>query len=307
MKKTKFSIITPTFNRAHILHRVFLSLKNQSFDYDEFEWIVVDDGSTDETELKIREYIGLGLFSIKYLKQGNKGKHVAVNYALDFIKGDLVIIADSDDEFVPSTLDVFYRHWSDYGSESTCGIKCIVKNQNNFIFQKGFKNPKIVKFDEYQEIEKNHPGEGWFCIRSDIMKAHKFPVFEGEKFLPESLVWNKILKHYSLIICPDVLRIYYQNEPDNLSNSPFGRKSYINSPNGYIAYLVNKYEMEKSSFSRLKVCVNLSRFLIHSRVNKTYIIEDMSLVLKFKAYLLFPVGVFFYFRDKIQIRRISDV
>lgn len=99
-----FTVFTPTFNRAHTLHRVYDSLGQQSFR--NFEWLVVDDGSTDNTEQLVRDWKSNSDFPIRYEKQANSGKHVAINKAARLAKGALFLIADSDDAFSSEALQI---------------------------------------------------------------------------------------------------------------------------------------------------------------------------------------------------------
>ena len=94
-----FSVCTPTFNRAHTLHRVFNSLMAQTCR--DFEWIVIDDGSSDKTAALVREWQREARFPITYRYHANRGKHVSVNQAVALARGELFLIADSDDRFFP--------------------------------------------------------------------------------------------------------------------------------------------------------------------------------------------------------------
>lgn len=301
-----FSIITPTYNRCHTLDRVFNSLQYQTIEKHQFEWIVIDDGSTDQTKLKFRGYLEESNFLITYIYKSNGGKHRAINLGLESCQGELVIIADSDDEFLPNTLESFKRIWSINKREDICGLKCYVQTKSGLIFSKKISGDfKIVTFGDYQSIEQEHPGEGWFCIRRDIMEANKFPEFKGESFLAESIVWNKILKQYSLIILPEPLRIYYDGEIDNLSTSVFGLKRYVSSPNGYIMYLLDKFDNIRglSLVNRIKILVNMSRFWLHSFSKKRKLMIKIPLYLRLMIYFLLPFAAVFYIKDNIRLSR----
>ena len=95
MNKSLITIFTPTFNRAEFLPKVYYSLKNQ--EYKEFEWVIVDDGSSDNTETVINSFIQDQAIVIHYIKQPNGGKHKAINTGVSVATGDLFLILDSDD------------------------------------------------------------------------------------------------------------------------------------------------------------------------------------------------------------------
>ena len=105
----RVTVCTPTYNRANVLHRVFESLKFQT--YRNFEWIVIDDGSQDDTENVVKIFKQESDIDIKYFYQKNQGKHNALNYAVKLATGELFIIADSDDSFLPNSLEVFVETW----------------------------------------------------------------------------------------------------------------------------------------------------------------------------------------------------
>ncbi|PTJ27047.1 glycosyltransferase family 2 protein, partial [Staphylococcus simulans] len=112
------TVFTPTFNRAHTLGRVYESLRKQS-NYN-FEWVIVDDGSTDETELLVNQFEE-DLFTIRYFKIKNSGKHVATNVGIKAARGDLFTCLDSDDWFYPDAVDYFLNFF-----ESNVDVECLI-------------------------------------------------------------------------------------------------------------------------------------------------------------------------------------
>ena len=110
MELGKITVFTPTYNRANSLGRVYDSLCQQT--YRNFEWIVIDDGSSDGTEEVIRQYKSNANFPIYYIYQENSGKHVAINRAVERTDSEFFIIADSDDAFKPEALKTFIDAWN---------------------------------------------------------------------------------------------------------------------------------------------------------------------------------------------------
>ena len=104
-----FTVFTATYNRAHTLHRVYDSLKAQTFR--DFEWLVVDDGSSDTTEDLVRQWRRQSDFAIRYIWQNNAGKHIAVNRGVQQARGELFLIVDSDNAFVSEALERLKFHW----------------------------------------------------------------------------------------------------------------------------------------------------------------------------------------------------
>ncbi|MCM1066933.1 MAG: glycosyltransferase family 2 protein [Muribaculaceae bacterium] len=181
----KISVITPTFNRAYILTACYNSLCAQTSK--DFEWIVIDDGSVDDTESLVRGFIEESKIVIKYIRQTNGGKHRAHNVGVDNSEGDLVVCLDSDDQLAPNAIEVALRQWKN------------IKTNNNLIGILALRGdldlhrpicsriPKDVKVATMTELRDKYgfQGDTVLFFKTDTMKNHKFQEFEGEKFLTE--------------------------------------------------------------------------------------------------------------------------
>lgn len=111
MHKYAFTVCTPAFNAEATLHRVFESLAAQTFR--DFEWIVIDDCSSDRTYDVACAYAQTGTFPIRcYRQSSNRGKHAAVNRGVNLAEGLLFLIADADDSIAENALEVFWKTWS---------------------------------------------------------------------------------------------------------------------------------------------------------------------------------------------------
>ena len=110
------TVITPTYNRCKTLHRVYNSLVSQT--YKDFEWLVIDDGSTDDTKELIQNYIKENKIDIRYYSQENQGKHMALNKAMQLIDSEYITVIDSDDEFLPNAFEVFLKYWNEIEDKS---------------------------------------------------------------------------------------------------------------------------------------------------------------------------------------------
>lgn len=207
-----FTVFTPVYNGAETFHRVFESLQNQT--YKNFEWIIVNDGSTDNSDELINQCTSSVNWDIKYLKQENMGKHIAWNKALEYAKGDLFVPADCDDSFSPSALSFFNEKWSqisDYEKSKFSGINvlCIDPVSTKIIGDKfPFDNLKTnnLELDYKYKLQ----GEKWGCIRVDLLKQLPFPIYKNN-FYPESYLWFSLSKKYSVLCFNMPLRHYYIN------------------------------------------------------------------------------------------------
>lgn len=199
----KLSIITPAYNRAYILNELYESLKKQTSK--EFEWIVIDDGSTDNTWELLMEYKEAATsFPIIIQRQGNRGKHIAVNLAVTLAKGEFVFIVDSDDCLTEDAV------------ETVCSWMEQVKGREDIAAVAGLRGDKRMKerLGQYPDQEDNREwieaknterrkykllGDKAEVYRTELLRSHPFPQFEGEKFLSEECVWNQLATEGYLI------------------------------------------------------------------------------------------------------------
>lgn len=205
----KFTVFTPTYNRAHTLHRVYESLLEQTCK--DFEWLVVDDGSDDNTEEVIehfRKCVGKA-FPIRYLiNTRNRGKHIAHNQALIAAHGEFLLVADSDDWVVPNALERMDHHWSRLPDPvGYCGVAGLCADANGNII--GDRYPEAAVHSTLRERKYIYKikGEHWGSVRTDIARQYPFPD-DIDGFVPEGVVWMDIAKKYKDYCVNEVFRVY---------------------------------------------------------------------------------------------------
>jgi len=212
----QFTVFTPTYNRAAKLHRVYESLCAQTMS--DFEWLIVDDGSTDETEMTVRVWIDEGRFPIRYIRQHNHGKHVAFNTGVANALGEFFLSADSDDRFVPEALERFAFHWSAIpGEQRDCfvGATCLCKDEKGALV--GNRFPSDVIDSNSAEIRYRYKvnGEKWGLLRTAVLREYPFPAMDrrnGYGIVPEDVVWLQIALRFKTRFFNESLRIYYRND-----------------------------------------------------------------------------------------------
>jgi glycosyltransferase involved in cell wall biosynthesis len=205
--KYKFTVFTPTFNRAHSLPLVYKSLKNQTFR--DFEWLIVDDGSTDNTKELVEQWEKEADFPICYFYQENQGKHIAFNWGVKLARGELFLPLDSDDQCVPEALERFWFHWNnipEHLRDVFSGVTCLCRDENGNIV--GDKFPKDVMDSDELEIAHKYKVrlEKWGFHRTDVLKEFPFPEPPQVGLIPESIVWNAIALHYKKRFINEALR-----------------------------------------------------------------------------------------------------
>jgi glycosyltransferase involved in cell wall biosynthesis len=216
-----FTVLTATYNRAHTLPRVWESLRAQSFP--DFEWIVVDDGSTDATANLVAEWTAKAPFPVRYFKQDNKGKHVATNRGVELASGELMVILDSDDACVPETLERLAFHWRSIPEDRRAGYYGIVCHCADTAGRRiGDAFPaQVVDAPGLDCRYRWHVrGEKWGTIRTDLMRSHPFPEKPERMRIPESVVWDRLLQTHVARFVNEDLRIYHLEPGADSLGSP---------------------------------------------------------------------------------------
>lgn len=208
LNNTNITVFTPTYNRETTLSRVYDSLMKQSFK--KFEWIVMDDGSIDNTEKLIDSFIEKTTFPIRYYKQENSGKHIAQNKAVDLAYGELFVPLDSDDMIVPDALETLWNAWMGIPENVRAeysGVSCHCMDQNGKRIGSQWPESPLISNDLEVTFKYRVTGEKWGGVRTDVMKKFKNAEVKGH-FLDESTVWFRIAQQYQKIYIDRCLRIY---------------------------------------------------------------------------------------------------
>ena len=186
------TIFTPTYNRAYILPQLYESLKRQS--NKNFEWIVVDDGSKDNTEELIKEWsIQQEEFSIKYIKQNNEGKHVAINKGIALANSEWFFIVDSDDYIVDEAVEKIHQWIVECKGKEFAGVAGTrINNKKVMIGDRILFNSPYIDCKNNERKKYGLGGDKAEVYKTSILKQYPFPKFNDEKFLSECSVWDHI-------------------------------------------------------------------------------------------------------------------
>lgn len=288
------SIITPTYNRAGFLPKCFQSLLRQSCN--DFEWIIVDDGSTDNTEEVIHTFQSDRFPIYKIIKQ-NGGKHTALNAAHQWIHGDYILILDSDDYLTDTAVEEVLTAWKRYDGNPSVGILTFLKGTDK-------EHPVCLAEDYGKPVEimryKRKPVSGGDCcevIRTDLYKLYPFPVFDGERFLSECALWNRVSFTHKCVYINSVIYICEYLE-DGLTKA--GRKLRIRCPLG--GMFISNLRMDRSNlpgqrikYAMLYDCYGFFAGLSIGKMMKESRAPFLSAVLIPAAYVLF-----FYWKKRYQ-------
>ena len=269
------TVFTPTYNRGNLLNRLYQSLCKQN--YKEFEWIIVDDGSLDDTSSIvniIQDKHPCGDFSILYYKKENGGKHTAVNTGVQKAHGDLFFIADSDDVLPPNALQTVAEVWEQTKYDNSIGGICGFDGDINdgSIIGTGFpKEVHLLNIELSNHINISYidattrdvrfklkvDGDMKEVFRTSVLREFPFPEIKGERFCPEVLVWNRIASKYKL---RHINKIIYLVEYQQDGITSAITRSRMNSP---IASTMTYAEMLDYNISlrwKIRSAINYWRF-----------------------------------------------
>ena len=254
------TIITPIFNRAKYLFRLYKSLSEQEYKY--FEWLIIDDGSTENIDSFFEELQKKkrNSFPIYYYRKENGGKHTAINRGVREASGELILILDSDDTLPADSLATIAQYYEQCKGYKDCAGVCgLMAHHDEQLIGSGFpKDPMYESALQFRYAEKgNVTGDLLEVYKTSVMREFRFPEIENEKFCPESLVWNRIANKYKLFCFNKV--IYYRDYLEGGLTSKIVRIR-MNSP---IASTMTYAEMLDYNISlkwKIRSAINYWRF-----------------------------------------------
>ncbi len=238
----RFTVFTPAYNRGYIIEELYRSLCRQTFR--DFEWIVVDDGSTDNTEdVMMRLIAEKPFFPIIYKKVQNGGKHRAWNRGLDLATGELFYGCDSDDYLTDDALEVIDKIEKSIPEEQktsfagVCGLKGY---KDTAVVGTTFSDVDYMDMTHLDRVKNNVQGDKSEVIYTSVWKKYKYSEFEGENFITEATSLNRM--------AADGLKMRYFNTivkiveylPDGLSAN--SRERFIKNPKGWGLYIAQRIQ-----------------------------------------------------------------
>lgn len=295
-----FTVFTPTYNRAHLLPRVYDSLKRQTLR--NFEWVIVDDGSSDNTRELVAQWAKEAHFPIIYRWQQNSGKHVAINRGVELARGEFFVILDSDDWLKPNALERLFYHWSQIPAERRshyAGVCGLYAHPNGKVV--GTKFPVDVLDSNAVEIRTRYrvKGDKFGMNRTEVMREFPFPEDLGH-FVTESLIWNRIAKKYSKRYVNEILAVTEYQAEGLSARSIELRAASPKAARLYYQEFANLDGFYIPVSDRLKAFANYVRFSLH---DATPFRQQLSEIKRKELFIFaFPIGLVLFWRDKKKLR-----
>lgn len=258
------TIFTPTYNRAYILPKLYESLKKQTCK--DFEWLIVDDGSTDETEKIVLSWLAEETFPVRYIKQLNGGKHSAINRGVLETKSKLFFIVDSDDKLTTDAIALIKQNYQKVRDDDTVagviGMR-IYPDGKRIGGEASFEDTICTRNDF--RYKKKINGDLAEVYKTDILRQYPFPIVEGEKFCPESVVWQKIAKKYKLFFFNKGIYVC-EYLTDGLTHHV--DQIRIKSPHLAVINYMLEYGCDTLLKNKIKDAINYWRFRFHCHDRK---------------------------------------
>ncbi|GAA4278939.1 glycosyltransferase family 2 protein [Aquimarina mytili] len=246
------TVFTPSYNRAYCLGNCYDSLVRQT--NNDFIWLIIDDGSSDDTKKVVEGWVAEGKIQIQYHYQKNQGMHGAHNTAYDLIETELNVCIDSDDYMPDDAVEKIISFWKTNGSDQYAGMVGLDADVNGKII--GTKIPDTLKKTTMYDLYNIHHAQGdkKLVYRTEVVKKYpKYPLFEGERFVPLGYLYQLIDQDYQLLTLNEVLCIV-EYMPDGSSMNML--KQYRRHPNGFAFSRKNRMRLAKTFKDKFKNAIH---------------------------------------------------
>jgi glycosyltransferase involved in cell wall biosynthesis len=282
----KLTVFTPTYNRAYCLPVCYESLKRQTSR--DFVWLIIDDGSTDNTEQLVAGWIAENEIHIRYHRQDNQGMHGAHNTAYKLIDTELNVCIDSDDYMPEHAVEQINTYWELHGNEQISGIVGLDSFTDGRII--GTKLPENIKSSTLFGLYSKHrvTGDKKLVYRTELTRKYPYPLFENEKYVGLAYKYYKLDEQYELLLMNEVL-CCVEYLPDGSSMNMM--MQYRKNPRGFAFYRKELMKLPfASSFFKFRQSIHYVSSCLTSG-NRSFMKETPA---KLLTLLAIPLGVMLY-------------
>ena len=293
LEKITLTVFTPAYNRADLLPRLFDSIKSQVHAGNPVEWLVIDDGSTDNTESVLKEFTDERPDLVRFACVANGGKHRAINRAAQLALGTWVMIVDSDDRLAEGAIQNILEIIASKSEDDRIGLLRGLKNfpevpkRHRFSLE---KNPCLHKV----WISSQRPFDTTEVIRKSTLQGYPFPDFEGERFMAEGWLWHQLDQtHLTFFVDAPWVESFYQ--ADGLSANSRGIRA--NSPCGAMAVYAAMLASELPLRLKMRASINWWRYWFHAASRQKNVASEFRAPATYKL-----LGAVAYLRDRVDVR-----
>lgn len=293
------TLLTSTYNRGNMLPKLYDSIVKQTVG--SFKWLIIDDGSTDFTGKIVESWIKERLVKIEYIYQENGGKHTALNRAVQQIDTELTFIVDSDDYLPENAIETilqYHKKYKEVKGLCLCGYSFLRFYPDGKVNEAFFPKDELIDTYVNARINAGIAGDKAEVFFTDILKQYPFPVFPGEKFVPEDIVWVQMSGPYKMVHINQCVYISDYLE-GGLTRS--GKRMKLKSPNA-MTKRAEIYLNDEAVNLKTK-CKMILLYIIYGHAAKFENRELIRRIDKKGMYIIaFIPGIFIYFVWKIKYR-----
>ncbi|MDQ8738350.1 glycosyltransferase family 2 protein [Paenibacillus sp. LHD-38] len=283
MNHTLLTIFTPSYNRAYILENCYKSLIRQT--NSDFIWLIVDDGSTDNTKELVESWIKEEKISIRYKWQENQGMHGAHNTAYNLIDTELCMCCDSDDYLADDAIEKVLNYWDKFGSNEYSGMIGLDAYPDGSLISQKLNMKETTTYDIRQNLRLNCDYK--LVFRSELLKNDPIPLFSDEKYVPLDCKYYKIDLKYKMLVFNEVL-CFVEYLPDGGTQNIIIQ--FRKNPKGFAYFRKEVLKMKGSFKVKFRNAVHYVSSSIISR-NKRFLLESPA---KSITLLALPFGLLLY-------------
>lgn len=278
----KLTVFTPTYNRGYTLAELYNSLIRQTDK--NFEWLIIDDGSTDNTRELVDNWRDENRISIRYIYQVNKGMCAAHNTAYDNIHTELNVCIDSDDYMTDNAVEIILEYWEKYGSDKYSGILGLDITKDGKVLGISFEeSPMDVTYPGLKR-KFGDIGDKKFVCRTDVINQYpRFPEYEKEKFPAVGLLYVRMAKDYYFLGINENLCVVEYRDDGNSRNKI---QQYINNPNAFADLRIERLKLAETYKERFRMSIHY----VSSRLIAKKPIFDSRISHKWIVFLCIPFG-----------------
>lgn len=292
------TIFTPAYNRAHTLGRTYKSLLRQTCR--DFEWLIIDDGSTDNTQRLVQDWIAENKIPIRYIRQENQGMHGAHNTAYRNIDTELNTCIDSDDWMPDDAVEKIVGFWKQYGSDKYAGMVGLDQTGSGEII--GARFPDGMKTTTLQGYySRGGRGDKKLVYRSDVIRHYpEYPLFDGERYVGLAYKYMLIDQDYQLLTINEPL-VTVEYQQDGSSYNMY--RQYWRNPKGFSFFRKTEMVCAPTLKRRFISCIHYVASSIIAR-NGRFICESPQ---KIMTVFAMPAGVLWYLRIRSKVKANSKM
>lgn len=283
----RITVYTPTYNRGFCIHQVYESLLKQN-SYTEFTWLIIDDGSKDNTKQIVTSFINQNIIDIKYVYQDNKGMLGAHNTAHSLLETELAICIDSDDYLTDNAIESIIQNWEKFKNQDLIGgivgLDCY--KDGKIIGDTFPKNFELLKYNDITKIK----GDKKYIFRSSVLKEFgPYPFIEGEKFPAQGYLYRKIDSKYNLVVMNEVICVVEYLADGNSFNK---LSSYLKNPKGFMIHRTLMMEIGENLLVKLRNAIHYNaECIVSKQFNKMFLNKYYYLTI---PTIPFGIGLYLY-------------